>query len=172
MRSFGSLRLAKQAGLLLAVLALTIALAACGDSGGGDNSTTASTKDAVNHGRYPLPVKGGTYAEEHPGAAAYGSPPLEIEADPSGKLAFTKDEVMAEEGNVAIEFTNPQSTPQNIALEIVGKKGKLVSETISEGFTIMASTLYPSKEYVYFSTLPGHRKAGMEGVIKVTPPKK
>jgi plastocyanin len=158
---------------LLAVAALTLCLASCGGGGGGssDSSTTSSGKEGVNHGRFPVPVKDGTYAEKHPGSAEYGTPPLEIEADPSGKLAYTSDKVMVKEGNAAIEFTNPQSAPQNLAVEIIGTNEQLVSETITEGFTAMAMTFYPDKKYIYYSTLPGHRKAGMQGVIKVTPAK-
>lgn len=162
------MRPARKAATLLVGVVLAAGLTACGAEGGASVVTSNRHAD-LNHGRFSAPVKGGTYAEEHPGFAAYGTPPLEFEADPGGELAFTSGKVMAKEGNVAIEFTNPQSTPQNLAIEIVPRHEKIVSETIEDGFTAMGMTLNAKERYVYYSTLPGHRKAGMEGVIIVTP---
>ena len=108
------------------------------------------------------------FLKEHPGTAKYGSPPLEFEADPSGKLAFTKKVVTAKEGNVVIEFHNPQSTPHNVAIERVGGGGTDHTKTVSDGSTADHTiTLFANEKYVFFCTI--HRKQGMEGVLKVVP---
>jgi len=177
-------RLPKQLLILLLIGAASLGLFACGSSG--DKTSTAGTstaestasetssagsngKEDVNHGQLPLPVKGGSYDEEHPGTAQYGSPPLPIEADPGGAPAFTQKTVTAKEGNVTIEFTNPTSTPQNLTVELLPSHEKETTETIQEGFDAFTLTLNRKTKYVYYSSIPGMRKAGMEGEIKVTP---
>lgn len=164
---------------LLLIGAVAIGLIACGSSDSStagtstaakSSTTESSGKEKVNHGRFPLPVKSGSYEEQHPGTAQYGSPPLPIEADPSGKPAFTAKKVMGKEGNVTIEFTNPQSKPQNITVELLPSHEKETSETVEEGFAAFTLTLHRGTKYVYYSSIPGRRKAGMEGEIKVTKP--
>lgn len=150
----------KRAALLLALLA-TVALAACG-GGGTDSSSDTTDRAAVK------PDNRSAFEKEHPGSAEYGSPPLEFEADPNGGLAYTTDEVTAKEGNVTIEFTNPQSTPHNVVIEASGG-GKVETETISEGFSAVTVTLNRKEKFIFYCSVPGHRKAGMEGTVKVLP---
>lgn len=154
-----------------------IGLAACGGSSGNDASaesssteatTTAGSQKGVNHGRFPLPVKDGSYEEQHPGAARYGSTPLLIEADPSGAPRYTKKKVTAKEGNVTIEFTNPQAKPQNFTIEFLPSHEKEESETVQEGFAAFTVTLTRKNKYIFYSSVPGEREAGMEGEIVVT----
>jgi len=151
---------------LLALVALALALASCGSSG---DSTTTSAQAAAAAKKVAAKEKEKKFEEEHPGSAEFGSPPLEFEADPSGALAYTKDEVTAEEGNVTIEFTNPTSTPENVKVEALPSHGSVETETIKKGFDAITVTLNAKEKFIYYSTVPGHRKAGMEGVIKVKP---
>ena len=156
-------RLSTRAATLLVLLVTAFAFGACGGSDGETSSTTASKASAKADAK-------DTFLEEHPGTATYGSPPLELEADPSGKLAYTTDEVTAKAGNVVIEFTNPQSTPHNVAIEDVASGYVKETKTISNGFDAGTTfSLYPGEKYVFFCTVPGHRKAGMEGTLKVAP---
>lgn len=136
--------------VLLIFVLIAAVLPACGDDGG----TSAETKRA-------------TFAEEHPGSAEYGSPPLEFEADPGGDLAYTVDEVTAKEGNVTIEFTNPQSTPHNVAIEGTSRGGRVETNTVADGFAAVTITLNSREKFIFYCTVPGHRKAGMEGIVKV-----
>ncbi len=163
-RGFGRspLRLAA----LLALVVASLAFSACGSSDSGSEgssatSTTASKAETKAEARK-------AFLKEHPGTAKYGSPPLEFEADPNGKLAFTKKVVTAKEGNVVIEFHNPQSIPHNIAIERVGGGGTDYTKTVTDGSTADHTiTLYANEKYVFFCTL--HRKQGMEGILKVVP---
>jgi len=140
-------------GPTLPIVALTvIALTACSN----DSGTPAKTSDGIVF----------DLDKAHPGSAVYGSPPLEFEADPDGDLAYTTDEVTAKEGNVTIEFTNPQSTPHNVAIE-AANGGLVETDTVAEGFAAITVTLNTKEKFIFYCTIPGHRKAGMEGVVRV-----
>lgn len=149
-----------KAVILLIFLLAAAVLPACGDDGG----TSAGTNEQATFQENER----ATFEEEHPGSARYGSPPLEFEADPDGDLAYTTDEVVAKEGNVTIEFTNPQSTPHNVAIE-VGGGGRVVTETVSNSFAAVTITLNTKEKFTFYCTVPGHKKAGMEGVVRVDP---
>jgi len=136
--------------LLLALVLVPTALAACGD----DEGSSAQTNDRA------------TFEREHPGSAQYGSPPLEFEADPGGDLAYTADEVTAKEGNVTVEFTNPQSTPHNVTVEAVGV-GRVKTDTVANGFAAVTVSLDKGIDFIYYCSVPGHREAGMEGTLIV-----
>jgi plastocyanin len=150
---------------LLVLTFAAVALAACGGDGG--SSTATSDKGERPDGpvaespTYEFDLK-----EKHPGTAMYGSPPLEFEADPGGDLAYTTDEVTAKEGNVTIEFTNPQPVPHNVAIEGSGG-GRVETHTIAEDFDAVTITLNTKEKFIFYCTVPGHRKAGMEGIVKV-----
>jgi plastocyanin len=147
-------RLRKLALLLAApILVVIVGLAIMGD-GDGDEASGGETTDQAQ------------FEKEHPGSAIYGSPPLEFEADPGGDLAYTTDEVTAEEGNVTLEFTNPQSTPHNVTVEAIGE-GKEETRTISRDFAAVTVTLNKEREFIFYCSVPGHRKAGMEGKVVV-----
>jgi uncharacterized cupredoxin-like copper-binding protein len=152
----------KVVGVWVACLASVIALSACG---GGSGSSSTTEPAGVGETLYESSNKA-AFKKEHPGSAKYGSPPLEFEADPGGDLAYTADEVTAKEGNVTIEFTNPQRVPHNVAVE-AAKGGRVVTETVEEGFAAVTVTLSSNEKYVFYCTIPGHRKAGMEGIVKV-----
>jgi nitrite reductase (NO-forming) len=157
---------------LLTVVALAVAFSACG-GGGGDSTATnaqATVEGDSNGGGAAAKAKAeATFAKEHPGSAEYGSPPLEFEADPGGELAYTADEVTATEGNVTIEFTNPQSTPHNVKVEAFPSRGSVTVDTVKNGFSAVSVTLNTKEKFIYYCTIPGHRKAGMEGIIRVKP---
>jgi plastocyanin len=142
----------RKAITMLGVALAIVALAACG---GDDEPTITSAR------WFDLD-------KPHPGRAEFGSPPLELEADPDGDLAYTTDEVTAIEGNVTIEFTNPQSTPHNVVMEASGG-GRVETRTVSSGFDALVITLNTREEFTFYCKVPGHREAGMEGVVEVDP---
>lgn len=160
----------KKVVALLAVVAFAIAFTACGS--GGDSSAETSAQATPSEGGGAASAKAAaqaTFDKEHPGSAEFGSPPLEFEADPGGDLAYTADEVTAKEGNVTIEFTNPQSTPHNVRIEALPSHGSVTTRTIKEGFDAITITLNAKEKFIFYCTVPGHRKAGMEGIVKVKP---
>jgi uncharacterized cupredoxin-like copper-binding protein len=153
---------------LLAVVALVVAFA-CGC--GSDSATETNAQAAPSEGD-SIAAKANAQAEldkEHPGSAEFGSPPLEFEADPGGDLAYTTDEVTAKEGNVTIEFTNPQATPHNVRIEALPSHGNVTTRTIKDGFDAITITLNTKEKFIFYCTVPGHRKAGMEGIVNVKP---
>jgi uncharacterized cupredoxin-like copper-binding protein len=68
-----------------------------------------------------------------------------------------------------MEFTNPQSTPHNVRIEALPSGANLTTETVKEGFAAEVMTLNTREKFIYYCTVPGHREAGMEGVIRVKP---
>jgi plastocyanin len=158
---------------LLAAVALALAFAACGDDGeevSNPPGDVALAEESSQDGKRPAVWRTEQPPdEEHPGQAEFGAPPLEFEADPSGKMAYTTNEVTATEGNVSIEFTNPQSVPHNVAIEGVKTHGKVETETIEDDFAATSMTLNTDEKFIFYCTVPGHREAGMEGVVKVKP---
>jgi plastocyanin len=129
---------------IAATLLLVVAssLAACG--GGDDGATVTADADVQ------------------------GSPQLRLEADPDGAPAYTSEEAVASEGNVAFVIENPTSESHTVAVEDEG--GRVLGRTRiaingSQTFTITMQ----AGTYTYFCTVPGHRKAGMEGTLTVEP---
>jgi plastocyanin len=93
---------------------------------------------------------------------------LQIDADPTGQLAYTASKATATAGAVTINSKNASSTPHDIAIQqgtngpILGQ-GKVVS---GGGVSTVTVNLKPGT-YTFFCTLPGHRQAGMHGTITV-----
>lgn len=146
--------------LTLFVLLLTASvLAACGGDSGSEEGQESGVVAEGPSMEYDLD-------KEHPGQAVAGSPPLEFEADPEGDLAYTTDKVTAKEGNVTIEFTNPQPVPHNVAIE--GSGGNRVeTNTVAEDFDAAVASLNTEEKFIFYCMVPGHRKAGMEGTVEV-----
>ena len=130
------------AALVLAVFAL----AACGD----DEESTPTTA-----------------AEETTSStAASGGSAIAVEADPSGALAFTENELTGEAGSDTIEFDNQSSTPHNVYVE--DADGNVVAETDTvTGDSAEASADLEAGTYTFYCDVDGHREAGMEGTLTV-----
>ena len=132
--------------LLFTVLALALAVSACG----GDDDDAAAEEPAAEDTT--------THEETEEGGGAH----LTLTADPNGALSFDQTELTAAAGEITIELVNDSGLPHNV--EIEGQDA--VSETITEGSTEVTVTLEPG-EYVYFCNIPGHRQGGMEGTLTV-----
>src|SRR5262245_36621133 len=112
--------------LSLLVLALAVfALAACGS----DNGTTTEAEPEAPSGAAAGESEAGGEAGGEAGAEAGGaaggeaggaSSSIEIEADPSGALSYTEEEVTAEAGNVTIAFSNPAPVGHDVTVEAEG----------------------------------------------------
>jgi plastocyanin len=132
--------------LLFTVLALALAVSACG----GDDDDAAAEEPAAED----------TTTREETGEG--GGAHLTLTADPDGAFSFDQTELTAAAGEITIELVNDSGLPHNV--EIEGQDA--VSETITEGSTEVTVTLEPG-EYVYFCNIPGHRQGGMEGTLTV-----
>ena len=87
---------------------------------------------------------------------------LQIDADPSGALAFTADKATAPPGKIKFVMENPSPIDHNIALE-GGPEGAVVG---NGGTSEFETTLKPGK-YTYLCTVPGHAEGGMVGELTV-----
>ena len=114
-------------------------------------------------------------AVQAPGAgkpAVEKSGKLEIDASPSGQLAYTTAKAEATSGTVTIVMGNMSGVMHNIAVE-AGEGGATAkgapigaSKFISKGTTSVTVNLKPGK-YTFFCQAPGHRAAGMFGTVTV-----
>jgi plastocyanin len=124
--------------LIFALLALVLALAACGggDDGGDD---------------------GGAPADE--------GTVLELGTDPGGAFAFDKETLEAPAGTITIHLTNSAAIPHNVGIEGNGIDEK--SDTVTNEETSLTVELEPG-EYTFYCDVAGHREGGMEGTLTVT----
>ncbi|HEX8051123.1 MAG TPA: plastocyanin/azurin family copper-binding protein [Solirubrobacterales bacterium] len=98
------------------------------------------------------------------GGAEAAATTLKLAADPAA-LAFDKDSLTADAGQVTIDFDNPSAIPHNVVIEEDGKE-LAGFEPITEGEKSATADL-EAGSYTYYCSVPGHREAGMEGELTV-----
>ena len=133
---------------LLSLALASLALVACG---GGDSTATNS---------------GATSPTSSTAAATGGGSPVEIQADPSGQLAFEQAQLSAKAGSDTIKFTNDSSTAHNVEIEDAGGNEVASTDTITGSTAETTADLEPGT-YTFYCSVDGHRAAGMEGTITV-----
>jgi mono/diheme cytochrome c family protein len=91
---------------------------------------------------------------------------LEIDANPTGALAFASTKAQAPPGMIEIFSLNEAPIPHNIAIKDTG--GKLVEGAVVEtgGTSKLNANLKPGK-YEFLCTVPGHEQGGMKGELTV-----
>ncbi len=158
---------------LLAMFVLLLAAFALVACGGGDDTTSdtgaAGAVEEVEEGAEEAgeDVEEGAedLKEEAEGGTA-GAATLDVEADPSGALAYTTDKATAKAGEVTVNFTNSSPVPHDVRIEDSGGEDIGGSEVLSEGSESATVDLKPG-EYTFFCSVPGHRQGGMEGTLTV-----
>jgi plastocyanin len=156
---------------LFALLLAALALAACGSdsSSSGDTSPVGGAvedvEDKAGEAKEEVEDKAGDLKDEAEGGTA-DSAAFDVEADPSGNLAFTKKSATSKAGNVTVNFTNSSPVPHDVRIEDSGGEDIGGTEVLSEGSESAAVDLKPG-EYTFFCSVPGHRQAGMEGTLTV-----
>jgi len=156
---------------LFALLLAALALVACGssDSSSDDTSPVAGAaqeaEEKAEEVGEDVEEKADEVEKEAEGGTA-GSATFDVEADPSGNLAFTTDEASAKAGKVTVNFTNSSPAPHDVRIE--GSDGEDIggTEVISESNESAAVNLKPG-DYTFYCSVPGHRQAGMEGTLTV-----
>jgi len=148
----------KKFAALLALLLAALALVACG---GGSDTTSDETAPPANETTQE--AEGEKEAEGGTGGSAAA---VDIEADPSGQLAFTSDSATAKAGKVTVNFTNTSAVPHDVRIESSGGEELGGTEVLAEGNESAEVDLKPG-EYTFFCSVPGHRQAGMEGTLTV-----
>lgn len=155
---------------MFALLLAAFALAACG---GGDDTTgdtgaagaVEEVEDKAGEAGEEVEEKADEAKEEAEGGTA-GAATVDVEADPSGALAYTTDEAESKAGNVTVNFTNSSPVPHDVRIEDSGGEDIGGTEVLSEGSESAKVDLKPG-EYTYFCSVPGHRQGGMEGTLTV-----
>ncbi len=162
----------KKLAVLFAMLLAALALAACG---GGSSSTSEATgaAGAAEEAEETAEEAGEEVEEgaeeakkEAEGGSAGSGGSVDIEADPSGNLAFTSDEATAKAGKDTINFTNDSPVPHDVKIENSAGEEIGGTEVIAEGTDSAEVELKPGT-YHYYCSIPGHRQAGMEGTLTV-----
>jgi plastocyanin len=102
-----------------------------------------------------------------PGAPAPRT--AEIDADPTGQLAFVQKSVSLKAGKVTINFVNRAPVAHNLTIQTgTGATGPFVAgtATFASGSAKLKATLKPGT-YTFYCSVPGHRAAGMQGTLTV-----
>jgi plastocyanin len=114
-------------------------------------------------------VTGGEGTEEHAATAAPAPPAtgrrLVLAADPGGALRFDKTRAAVLAGRVTIRLTNDSTVEHNVTIA-QSSKTLGATKTISESTDTIALELARG-DYVFFCSVPGHRRSGMEGTLTV-----
>lgn len=173
----------KKLAPLFALLLAAMALAACGggDDTSGDTSPVGGAvediEDKAGEAKEDVEGKAGEVKDEaeekageakkeaEGGSAGSGSA-IDIEADPSGSLAFTTDSAEAKAGKDTVNFTNSSPVPHDVRIEASSGEDVGGTEVISESNESATVDLKPG-EYTFFCSVPGHRQGGMEGKLTV-----
>jgi plastocyanin len=92
---------------------------------------------------------------------------LEIDADPTGALAYRAKAATAPAGTLEILSLNKASILHNIALK--DSSGKIVMEgaKVDNGGTSKFSAKVKPGKYEFLCTVPGHEEGGMKGELTV-----
>jgi plastocyanin len=93
---------------------------------------------------------------------------LEIDADPSGQLAYVTKQASAKPGPVTVTMKNAASIGHNIAVQ-QGTSGAVLSAgpVVQSGGTSSVKVTLKPGTYTYFCQVPGHRAGGMLGTLTV-----
>jgi plastocyanin len=164
---------------LFALLLAALALVACGGSNSSSEAETGAAgvaqeaeEGAEEAGEKAEEVgeeaeeKGEEAKKEAEGGSGGSASSVDIEADPSGNLAFTSDKATAKAGDVTVNFTNSSPVPHDVHIESQSGEDLGGTEIVSEGSDSGEVELKPGT-YTFFCSVPGHRQAGMEGTLTV-----
>ncbi len=158
--------------VLFAMLLAALALAACGGGGSSTSEATGAAgaaeevEETAEEAGEEAEEKGEEAKKEAEGGSAGSGSSVDIEADPSGNLAFTSDKATAKAGKDTINFTNDSPVPHDVKIENSAGEEIGGTEVTSEGSDSAEVELKPGT-YTYFCSIPGHREAGMEGTLTV-----
>src|SRR3954463_12685842 len=90
---------------------------------------------------------------------------LQIDADPTGQLAYVSNKATGTPGPVTFKMQNKASVPHDLAVQGPGVQGKTPVQ--QGGGTGEFKATLKAGTYTYYCTVDGHRAAGMTGKIVV-----
>jgi mono/diheme cytochrome c family protein len=90
---------------------------------------------------------------------------LQIDADPTGALAFTASNALAPPGSVELIMANKANVQHDISLKGNGvtKQGP----TVGKGGTSKVTASVKAGKYTFYCSVPGHEAGGMKGTLTV-----
>jgi plastocyanin len=132
------------------VLLALAALVGCSSCGTSSSASSVGTQTTSGASSTPTTIGGA----------------LKLAANPSGRLAYSAVSLTANAGEVTIDFSDHSPLPHN--LTIASTNGKLLgaTPTFDGGFRRLTLNLGPGT-YAFYCSVPGHRAAGMQGVLVV-----
>ncbi len=98
---------------------------------------------------------GGKPAVEKAGA-------IQIDADPTGQLAFVTNAAIGTPGQITIKMGNKSGTPHDIVIDGKGK-----GQIVQNGGVSQFQANFAAGSYTFYCSVPGHRQAGMQGKLTV-----
>ena len=87
---------------------------------------------------------------------------LQIDADPTGQLAFVTDSAQGTPGQITVKMANKSGTPHDIVIDGKGK-----GEIVQNGGVSQFQADFTAGSYTFYCSVPGHRQAGMQGKLTV-----
>lgn len=87
---------------------------------------------------------------------------LQIDADPTGQLAFVTDTATGTPGQITVKMTNKSGTPHDIVIDGKGK-----GQIVQNGGVSQFQAAFTAGSYTFYCSVPGHRQAGMQGKLTV-----
>ena len=87
---------------------------------------------------------------------------LQIDADPTGQLAFVTDSATGTPGQITVKMANKSGTPHDIVIDGKGK-----GEIVHNGGVSQFQADFTAGSYTFYCSVPGHRQAGMQGKLTV-----
>ena len=87
---------------------------------------------------------------------------LQVDADPTGQLAFVTNKAAGTPGQIAVKMQNKSGTPHDIVIDGKGK-----GQIVQNGGISQFSASFTPGNYTFYCSVPGHRQAGMQGTLTV-----
>jgi mono/diheme cytochrome c family protein len=87
---------------------------------------------------------------------------LEIDADPTGQLAFVTNAAQGTPGKITVKMANKSGTPHDIVIDGKGK-----GQVVQNGAVSQFEADFAAGSYTFYCSVPGHRAAGMQGKLTV-----
>ncbi len=171
--SLGQQRAVMAISAVLVVITVSMAVVV---SGGDSGSTATASKPAASAETTPSAPAETPAATSSAPTATTGTPAppsspaaakvLALEANSQGQLSYNTTKLSAKAGVVTIELANSSPIEHNVALA-KGEKALGQTPIFTGGKKKLTLKLAPGT-YTFYCTVPGHRQAGMEGILTVT----